>query len=260
MKKYDSHIHIGEYEQNKYLIENSEYRKKYKLYSAIDPRLIEMQQQYTEQLDDFFAIPLFFKETKIEDCNQYVIDYCKEKKKGIPTLLLDTNENFKGNYDIALFKEHFLMNDFLDWKDRSNYYEFLSENRGFLLIHCKDNVRIEYVKKLLSSFPKMNIIIAHLGRDTYEKPDFIAKVIDTFKDNERVLFDLSTIHNIENIMYAISKVGSSRILYGSDFPFEYKSLDEIELFREKLLDSLGNDENIFEKNFEDIKRRIYVNK
>ena len=115
MKQYDSHIHIGDYASNKYLVNNSKYREKYKLYSAINPEMILNQIEYTKELDDFFAIPLFFKETDIQKCNQYVIDYCNKYQKGIPTLLIDNNKYFNSNYNIAIFKEHFLLNDFLDW-------------------------------------------------------------------------------------------------------------------------------------------------
>lgn len=260
MKQYDSHIHIGDYVLNKHLVNNSKYKDMYKLYSAINPEMILNQIEYTKELDNFFAIPLFFKETDIQKCNKYVIDYCNKYKKGIPTLLIDNNKYFDSNYNIAIFKEHFLLNDFLDWKDRTNYYDFLNSNEGYLLIHCADKIRVEYIKKLISNFPNMNIIIAHLGRDTYEKPEFIMQVINNFKDNEKVMFDLSTIHNIDNLLYAIDNVGTGRILYGSDFPFEFKNLCEIKEFKQKILNSIGYEENIFEKNFENIKKKIYVKK
>ena len=144
--------------------------------------------------------------------------------------------------------------------DRTNYYDFLNSNDGYLLIHCKDKIRVEYIQKLISNFPNMNIIIAHLGRDTYEKPEFIMQVINNFKDNEKVMFDLSTIHNIDNLLYSIDKVGTCRILYGSDFPFEFKNLYEIKEFKQKILNTIGYEENIFEKNFENIKKKIYVKK
>lgn len=258
MKNYDSHIHIGKYEDNKFLIENSEYRHKYKLYNAINTELIHLQDEYIKKLDNFFAIPLFFKETNIEDCNQYVIDYCKKINKGIPTLLINNNNKFSDNYNIALFKEHFLLNDFLDWKDRSNYYDFLADNDGFLLIHCKDKIRIEYIKKLIDNFPKMNIIIAHLGRDAHENQDFIKNMLQEFNNNEKILFDLSTIHNIDNIIQAIRIAGDERILYGSDFPFEYNDIDDIIIFKNILMKSLDCNKNIFEKNFDRVRQKVYV--
>ena len=59
---------------------------------------------------------------------------------------------------------------------------------------------------------------------------------------------------------AITDVDAGRILYGSDFPFEFKNLCEIKEFKQKILNSIGYEENIFEKNFENIKKKIYVKK
>lgn len=260
MKNYDSHIHIGTYEENKIIIQNSEYKNKYKLYSLINPEMLNMQEEYTKMLDDFFAIPLFFKETNIERCNQFVINYCKKNNKGIPVLLIDKNDKFIGDYSVLLFKEHFLVNDFLDWRDRSKFYDFLNDNEGYLLIHCKDKIRVEYIKNLLINFPKMNIIIAHLGRDTYEMTEFIRNILLAFAKNDNVLFDISTIHNVNNILYALNIVGEDRILYGSDFPFEYESVEEIYSLKKKLLNCLNNNEHIFVKNFEKIRNKVYVRK
>ena len=258
MKNYDSHIHIGDYIKNKEIIENSEYRFQYRLYGAIKPEVIETQKEYVSTLDDFFALPLFFKETNIRECNEYLKQFCEENHKGIPVYLLDDNKNFTGNHDIAIFKEHFLMNDYLKWEERSLSYEFLNDNEGYLLIHCADPIRKEYINELIRNFPKMNIIIAHLGRDTYEKPEFIADIINTFKNKENVYFDLSTIHNFNNIIEAIKFVGDRRILYGSDFPFEYNGYEEVISQKEKLLEALSYNENIFQNNFKSIKNHVYI--
>ena len=174
--------------------------------------------------------------------------------------MIDKNDKFIGDYSVLLFKEHFLVNDFLDWRDRSKFYDFLNDNEGYLLIHCKDKIRVEYIKNLLINFPKMNIIIAHLGRDTYEMTEFIRNILLAFAKNDNVLFDISTIHNVNNILYALNIVGEDRILYGSDFPFEYESVEEIYSLKKKLLNGLNNNEHIFVKNFEKIRNKVYVRK
>lgn len=262
MKNYDSHLHLGDYNKSIHIIKKSQYRNKYKLYSAIEPKVILTEDEYINKLDAFFAIPLFFKESNIEECNNYVEAYCNRTNKGIPVFIINDNMFFKHNYYIALFKEHFLLNNFENWKNRSLYYEYLSNNEGFLLLHSKDNIRIEYIKLLLENFPKMNIIIAHLGRDTYETQNFINAVLDTFKNNNRIYFDISTIHYLDNIKNAINKVGSERLLFGSDFPFEILNYDIIFKYKEILANilSIEESENIFEKNFEGIRKRTYVKK
>ena len=262
MKLYDSHLHIGEYNQSIRLLNNSIYRNKYRLYSSINQEVIFQQEQYTSQLDNFFAIPLFFKESNIQECNQYVIDYCKRIGKGIPVLLLDDNKYFNDNYNNAIFKEHFLLNKYDDYKSRDLFYDFLNQNGGFLLIHSKDNIRIEYLDLLLKNYPEMNIIIAHLGRDVLESYEFINSVLDHYKGNERIFFDISTIHNFNNIQNAIKKIGSSRIIYGTDFPFEVDNYNTFLEEKNKILHLLDSDvsQKIFENNFDEIRKRIYVRK
>lgn len=262
MKSYDSHIHIGDCKKNSEILENSVYKNKYKLYSSISKNVMFQQDEYVSKLDDFFALPLFFKESNIQECNRFVIDYCNNIGKGIPVLLVDDNKSFNDNYHIAMFKEHFLLNKYEDYKYRSLYYEFLNENSGFLLVHCKDNIRIEYINKLLENYKNIHIIIAHLGRDTYESSNFINFILENFKNNERIFFDISTIHNLDNIKNAIKKVGSKRILYGSDFPFEVNQYYTFLHEKNRLLNFFDDNisENIFEKNFEEIKKKIYVRK
>ena len=90
--------------------------------------------------------------------------------------------------------------------------------------------------------------------------EFIRNILLAFAKNDNVLFDISTIHNVNNILYALNIVGEDRILYGSDFPFEYESVEEIYSLKKKLLNGLNNNEHIFVKNFEKIRNKVYVRK
>lgn len=258
----DSHIHIGNHDTTINTIENSIYKDKYKVYSCLNKDVLLKEKDYISKLKNFFAIPIFFKETSIQKTNDYVLVFCKENEKGIPVLCIDDNNMYKDNYSAAIFKEHFLINKSDDFRNRSLYYDFLNTNSGYLLIHCKDNLRIRYVNELLDNFKNMNIIIAHLGRDTYETYSFIDKVLESFKSNERVLFDISTIHNFNNVENALNKVGNERILYGSDFPFEVSDIKEYEVKIDTIIKTfnLETSERILNKNFERIKGKIYVRK
>jgi len=258
----DSHIHIGDHNKTINTVENSLYKDKYKVYSCLNKDVLLEQKDYLSKLKDFFAIPIFFKETLLHDANNYVIDFCKKNKKGIPVLCVDNNSTFSDNYGASIFKEHFLINKYDEFKNRSLYYDFLNDNNGYLLLHCKDSIRIKYVNELLSNFKNLNIIIAHLGRDTYETYPFINEILESFKNNERVLFDISTIHDFNNIKNALNKVGNERILYGSDFPFEVNNCKEYEIIIDNIMMNfnLETSERILNNNFERIKKKIYVRK
>lgn len=103
--------------------------------------------------------------------------------------------------------------------DRADAYDYLSQENGYLLLHTFTKNIVSHVKNLRENFPNMNIIIAHLGRDPKQSFDFTTNVINTFYKDQNVYTDVSTITNPELIKYAIKKYGSSRVLYGSDFPF-----------------------------------------
>lgn len=253
MKKYDAHLHIGDYIRCKKILSESEYKEKYKLYKEINLRLVEYQCNYLKELDNFFAIPIIFKEINIDLENIYVSCFCQQFGKGIPVSIITNNFNVDTKFQI--WKEHFLIHDYNLWEERKKIYQYINDIRGYLIIHCKDKIRLEYLKLLSESFPQINFIVAHLGRDVNENKDFIRLILQTFNTNN-FYFDLSTIKNIDNIILASTIVDKKHILYGSDYP--YISLEEIHALKRKIFD-LDNADYILEKNFDTLARKIVKN-
>ena len=256
----DSHLHIGSYQNTKMILENTIYLNKYKAYSSINPLTIKNQDIYLNTIDDFFAIPIIFKEINIEKENNYTKSFCKKIKKGVPVTLINNNEFFNENIDYSIMKEHFILHDANNYNSRSLYYDYLNEHEGFLILHCKDKIRINYIESLRKNFPMMNIIVAHLGRNTIENHNDIINLLNHFKNDDNIYFDISTVNNIDTILAAIKIAGSDKILYGSDFPYEF-NLDK-EISKRKLIEnSLINDYSTLTKisgdNFDKIKCRIY---
>ncbi len=255
----DSHVHIGNSERTKKILKETTFSQKYRLYSAVNPKVVEETQDYISNIKDFFAIPIVFKETDIELENMFVRDFCTELNKGIPVELLNTNNYFLTNKKLPIFKEHFLLHNYEKWMDRSLYYEYLNEQNGYLIIHSKDRIRISYIHNLIKMFPHINIIIAHLGRDILETSSFIENVLLEFKNYDNVYFDISTIYNIDNIQKALKLLGSKRILYGSDFPYEFNYNDELTRINQirDICESETDFEDVMDRNYEYIKRKIY---
>lgn len=251
MKRYDTHLHLGNYTRCCEIIEKSEYKEKYKLYSAINLNLIENQKAYIDSLDDFFAIPIIFKEIDIDTENEFISNFCKAISKGIPVTIIGNQVN--GNTEYYIWKEHFLLHDYNDWEERKPIYQFINDVGGFLIIHCKDKIRLEYLKLLSEKFSKINFIVAHLGRNANEDEEFILTVLKTFR-NSRFYFDVSTITNFKNIIMASKIISTDRLLYGSDYP--YVSLKDIEDIRNQILGFLPNAEDILENNFKVLRRQI----
>ena len=253
----DAHFHIGNYYRVKKILEHSQYITKYKLYNAINPQTIALQEEYIHKINNFFAIPIIFKEIDIQDENNFTNQFCISHGKGIPVILIDDNNFFEeSKYTYALMKEHFLLHNFNDFQSRSLYYNYLNEQKGYLILHCRDDIRIFYIDKLRCMYPNMNIIVAHLGRNTIENYNDIEKLLLNFKFDNNILFDISTIANIEIILRALDIVGEERILYGSDFPYDFDfikeqerigKLKEIFIKEQQILKKIG------EENFEKVR-------
>ena len=256
----DSHIHVGNFERVKKILNETKFINKYKLYTAIDPMMINETNTYIKEVDDFFAMPIIFKEINIEQENEFLKEYCSSLGKGVPVEIINNNSFFNENNKLPIFKEHFLINDFNDWQQRTLYYEYLNKKSGYLILHCKDRIRIEYINNLLNNFPKMNIIIAHLGRDTFETNDFITKVLYEYQHNPNIYFDISTIKDFNNIKQAFNIIGSNRILYGSDFPYDFDRNYEIKKLNDlkRIFDSNKDYNNVIGENFGRIKAKIYT--
>ncbi len=235
----DAHVHIGEKTWCKKIIETSEFRNLYRIYSCIDPEVISETNVFLNDVDKYFAIPLFFCESNIEEANNELMSRIGDDEKAIPILLLPKSNNelektvLELKYNIL--KEHFTLHSPETYLERADLYEYLSETNGYLLLHTFTKDIITHVKKLRLNFPNMKIIIAHLGRDPKQTLEFTKNVIDTFYNDKKIYMDVSTITKTYLINYAVKKIGSSRVLYGSDFPFSVEKGKRTQNFTENII-------------------------
>lgn len=251
MKYIDTHVHIGEYCKIKDILQHSSFKEQYRLYSAIDAEVIKFAESYLEQCEAFLVMPIVLKELNIEDENSYILNFCKQNVKAVPMLLVGDSPKRYAENDIRFLKEHFLYHNSWEWEKRKASYEYLNSVKGFLLIHSSDTERIEHIRNLRNKFPNMHIIIAHMGRNVWEEYEFTISVINAFKDDLDILFDISTITNVEIIRYAIKLIGSKRLLFASDFPYEFKIGMNVQTFAKKIIClniSEEEKEDIFYKN------------
>jgi hypothetical protein len=246
----DSHVHIGNYDRSCKILQTTKFGNKYKLYGSVDIEKIQKQDEYINGLKNFFAIPIIFKETNIAQENIYVSDYCSKHQNGIPVSIIN-NDFCIPKYNI--WKEHFLLNDHNEIELRKKTYEYINDTGGFLIIHCKDRIRFEYIQKLHQLYNNINIIIAHLGRDCFENTEFVYNILKKYND-EKIFFDLSTITNPENIKNAFNMINNNNILFGSDYP--YDSYDKIENLKEKIYLYAENPDDIFINNFKGVVKKL----
>lgn len=256
IKIYDSHVHVGEMQKIKDIVQNSIYKNRYRLYSSVDYRVVSEIDNYLDNVEGYFAMPIVFKEISIKEENKFLHEYCKRHSNALEVPLIDSYNNCD-IIDNSIYKEHFALHDYRALQSREKYYSFLNKINGFLILHCKDSVRIEYINAIVKKYPKINIIIAHLGRDVYENFSFCKNVIDAFYGFENIFFDISTITNEDLIKYALNRCGSTKILFGTDFPYEKNCGQTIYDYCNMIMDlkiSLKDKEKIFFENADSIKK------
>ena len=92
---------------------------------------------FLNDVDKYFAIPLFFCESNIEEANNELMSRIGDDEKAIPILLLPKSNNelektvLELKYNIL--KEHFTLHSPETYLERADLYEYLSETNGYLL-------------------------------------------------------------------------------------------------------------------------------
>jgi len=132
--------------------------------------------------------------------------------------------------------------------------EVLSDHNACLLVHCgryHDGDRssvtsFEYALELASTYPKMNVILAHMGgNDT----SIVKKAVSYALELENVYFDTSGISTPVRVEVALrGGLSSERILFGSDamwcsYRGNYYNIIDARISEEDRI-------NILSKNFE----------
>ncbi|MCK5735174.1 MAG: amidohydrolase family protein, partial [Spirochaetaceae bacterium] len=62
-------------------------------------------------------------------------------------------------------------------------------------------------------------IIAHMGRQIPNTGNGVLELVQALKDESRVFFETSTVDEADVMQKAADIIGSDRIIFGSDFPF-----------------------------------------
>lgn len=84
------------------------------------------------------------------------------------------------------------------------------------LIDCGGN--LPAAKRMAQAFPQTKLIIAHLGRYLATDKQLIDQFIALAEGSANVLLDVSGVVVVDKIAEAVQRIGSSRLLWGSDGP------------------------------------------
>ena len=222
MRIIDTHIHFGNKKSCKDIVQKSLYKNVYKLYNSVNVTALSTFDDYVKNLECFIVMPMVFKEIDINQANNDIVKYFSDDLCAVPALFVPNDKDFDNNIKIMkynILKEHFLVHDYDNYKDRSFGYQYLSDNQGFLILHSLSTISKKYIETLRTEFPNMNIIVAHLGRNGQCDENFTKDMIDFGSKDDRIYTDISTISNKKLIKYAVDMYGEDRIFFGSDYPY-----------------------------------------
>ncbi|MCX8082300.1 MAG: amidohydrolase family protein [bacterium] len=88
------------------------------------------------------------------------------------------------------------------------------------LIDCC--AEFEPVKEIVKNYPSAKIVVAHLGG---EDQTVLEKLLDLANETENLYFDTSYVRAVGFIGKAIEKVGSKKLIFGSDGPLIPPEID-----------------------------------
>lgn len=86
------------------------------------------------------------------------------------------------------------------------------------LIDCAG--RYEEIERMAVKFPKTNIIVAHFGRYLCKDESLIDRFIGLAETHNNIYLDSSGVVILSKIKEAVKRVGSDRIIFGTDGPHE----------------------------------------
>lgn len=221
----------------------------------------------TKGISKAVIFPHVYPELSEEYTTKYILSAAnKYPTRFIPFLRIDeTLERINTlSPRIMGIKEHFLLTgkDIISFMPR---YDLMQDKKLFLISHPSTSIRIERMRKIASNFPHLSIILAHCGRVFNAPRDIIStEVGEELKKFDNIFFDTSTVRDSGAIAGLINKVGSERVLFGSDTPFGTEKIskdysDEINTIMRCKVSSTDK-QNILFKNFRTIIDTPWVEK
>lgn len=260
MRICDAHLHYGLRRGLETIVKTSPLAAKYPCYQTVQFENMDgCEEEFkTHNVEKTVVVPFVFREQDKMEENKRVLDFAKQDEaRRFPYALLDeSNTSFISEHrgDYVGVKEHIVLHQSVLTKEKFVILEQLRDYKMTLLLHSERARRLEYVKGLLENLPGIKVQIAHMGRGLPGDIAMIYAMLDAFAGDENVTFDTSTTRDPEVIEAAVNKIGSERILYGSDFPFYIESPSEDimgaqteQIMRAKITDKQRED--IFYNNF-----------
>jgi len=255
---YDSHVHIG---KKSFIGKIKDENKDLPAYRSISDNPWEKYAKLAvkNQIYKALIFPFTLEEVDSMKANDYISQaYEMNQELFIPFYVINERRSPNELERKTLFgiKEHFYITRGKDINAYFPIYDFLQQTDKFLFIHPHMEERVERIHLIKREFPNLKIILAHSGRKwPFTGDDVLDFIIPELRIYENVYFETSTILDPQVIGKMITEIGSHRVLFGSDYPFEHPDGD---VYKEELqaIDRLKipdeYKENIIRNNFKNL--------
>ena len=235
MKVFDAHVHIG---LNNF--SNGANNIPYNLENKYEDYLLEMK---NANVTKACILPIPDSAFDAQKCNDYLKEaalFGKEHFAAIARLNINLPEILNQGFYGA--KLHCVYEN-IEKKQMVEYLQILEAAEKPLIVHAKFKDKPAQVKSIMKVVPNLKIVLAHMGRGHIYTSEDVIENAKALKNFDNVFFETSTVGDSEAIKKACDIVGSSRIMFGSDYPFgkiylkKYKYIDDVNF----ILDSSIND-------------------
>jgi len=240
---FDCHRHFygGNIEEVLRTIETSPYSSKYMCYSSVCEEYLRNETIFNPKVK-YFIMPFVLKEIDIESANYRLMNYtqCYENLFSVPLIGGEIGKIDHVKMVLGL-KEHFLLHKWEEFDKRRGYYDWLNTNKKLLIIHCKDAVRMDCIKKIRTEYPDIYLQVAHLGVNRKNIEETL-RLIEAFSGDDHVYFDVSTVFDY-CFIESVRRLIGNQMLFGSDIPYINEQQFGIQMnyfFDDAWIDSFNN--------------------
>jgi predicted TIM-barrel fold metal-dependent hydrolase len=199
----------------------------------------DLLETYRLMFPDRQVTPIIFgsprPNVRFEETNGYVT--CVASENRFPSLMISTPAWSAEEVDQLVARGGFLgLKPYLTFapahleSDDITIFDFLPEHqlevaneRGWMVaLHIprsgrlKDPVNLEQMVQIERRFPKVKLVIAHVGR-AYCNSD-VGNAFEVLQDTEHMLVDFSANTNADVMDRLLRALGPQRVLFGSDLP------------------------------------------
>ncbi len=247
---YDGHVHLGRKIKSERIEDSNLSLPGYRhLYSNTIESFSKVAK--LNRIAKALCFPFPIVEVPVKIHNRYVMQaFRKRNDLVVPLVFPDKLSQIQAfGSSIKGVKEHFYLHNHGITAD-DQVLEYLQQSEKCLLVHAHRDSWVDYISRVGNRFPNIKIVIAHSARYipfTGKKAiENCTNLVEIHPKPENLFFDTSTIRDAETILEIINSFGVENVIWGSDYPYENITGEDVYKIELELLQKIGRGNNVFD--------------